>query len=172
MPTRSEQDDPELGTVKIQDSSAQSNLDFAYLPLVEQCPRGFPRLAAFLDTDENFMLYRRFGFLQARTLLYKQDELRVLENKLDRLDKVDAGSNANMLLCRDHDNAERIGLMRQIETNFKEYGENPPMLVEMFKLILCSAAPRSCPRSCSLWPTPGYRLLEYPELLRSKSSPS
>jgi hypothetical protein len=34
--------------------------------------RSNPRLAALLDSDENFMLYRRFGYLQARLLLHKQ----------------------------------------------------------------------------------------------------
>jgi hypothetical protein len=39
--------------------------------IVDQCLAGYPRLAAFLDSDENFMFYGRFGFLQARLLLYK-----------------------------------------------------------------------------------------------------
>src|SRR5215469_11608832 len=39
---------------------------------VYSCPEGYPRLAAFLDSDENFMVYRRFGYLQSRLLLEKQ----------------------------------------------------------------------------------------------------
>ena len=44
----------------------------------------------FLDSDENFMIYRRFGYLYARLLLYKQDELRAFEKRLDRIDRKDA----------------------------------------------------------------------------------
>ena len=33
-------------------------------------------LATFLDSDDCFMVYRRFGFLQSRRLLEKQEELR------------------------------------------------------------------------------------------------
>lgn len=48
--------------------------------------RGYPNLAAYQDSDEEFMLYRRFGYLQARVLLDKQDKLRQLERELDVFD--------------------------------------------------------------------------------------
>lgn len=51
---------------------------------------GYPRVAAFLDSDENFMIYRRFGFLYSRVLLQKQDELRELEETLDEMDQRDS----------------------------------------------------------------------------------
>lgn len=50
---------------------------------------GYPRVAAFLDSDDNFMIYRRFGFLYSRVLLQKQDELRELEKTLDEMDQRD-----------------------------------------------------------------------------------
>lgn len=93
--------------------------------LVEQCPEGYPRLAALLDSDENFMLYRRFGFLQARILLHKQDQLRELEFSLDHLDSLDAKNNPIMLRSRERDDVKqgnRKKLLHEIETNFKEYG--------------------------------------------------
>jgi hypothetical protein len=95
---------------------------------VESCPEGYPHLAAFLDSDENFMQYRRFGYLQSRLLLYKQDELRSLEEELDCLDKED-DDNIMMkryLKSRDLDakrGGERIELLQKIETKFKEYGK-------------------------------------------------
>jgi hypothetical protein len=92
---------------------------------VEECPKGYPRLAAFLDIDENFMLYRRFGFLQARVLLYKQDELRAFETTLDKLDKGDEKNRPRMLLSREQDDADddfRKKLMLEIEHKFKDYG--------------------------------------------------
>jgi hypothetical protein len=93
--------------------------------LVLSCPEGYPRLAAFLDSDENFMLYRRFGFLHARLLLYKQDELRRLEMELDNMDQTDAKENPIILQSRRKDDAEvgeRKKLLQTIDLKLKEYG--------------------------------------------------
>ncbi|KAG9194062.1 hypothetical protein G6011_04097 [Alternaria panax] len=49
--------------------------------------RGYPNLAAFLDSDDSFALYRRFGYLQSRLLLRKQEELRTLEADLQATEK-------------------------------------------------------------------------------------
>ncbi|TVY68658.1 hypothetical protein LSUE1_G008301 [Lachnellula suecica] len=95
-------------------------------PVVEQCPEGYPRLAALLDSDENFMLYRRFGFLQARILLNKQDELRELEKDLDRMDKVDQKNSPGVLRSREKDDAlsgRRKKLLADIEERFKDYAQ-------------------------------------------------
>ena len=75
------------------------------------------------------MIYRRFGFLQARILLYKQDELRSLEEDLDNLDKYDSnrGEEGTMILkSRDSDDASsgrRKSLIKEIQVAFKEYCE-------------------------------------------------
>lgn len=96
--------------------------------LVDSCPEGYPQLAAFLDSDENFMLYRRFGYLQARILLHKQDELRALETKLDTLDKKDNEhqDTKRYLKSRDRDDkrkdSKRKALLHEIEIVYKEYG--------------------------------------------------
>lgn len=90
--------------------------------IVANCPEGYPHLAAFLDSDENFMLYRRFGFLQARILLNKQDELRELEVKLDYMDSM---STPEVLQSRGIDvykSDNRKNLLVTIEKKFKEYG--------------------------------------------------
>lgn len=95
-------------------------------------PEGYPSVATFLDSDENFMLYRRFGYLQARLLLDKQDDLRRLEAKLDKLDKeVSEGDRSVNLSTRDlkpEDVKIRGTLMDEIERRFCEYGEQimPP----------------------------------------------
>ncbi|KAJ9605812.1 hypothetical protein H2200_009661 [Cladophialophora chaetospira] len=47
---------------------------------------GWPRLSAAFDSDKNFMIYRRFGFLRTRLLTYHQDVLREMEENLDKLD--------------------------------------------------------------------------------------
>ncbi|KAE8443151.1 hypothetical protein EG329_002320 [Mollisiaceae sp. DMI_Dod_QoI] len=93
---------------------------------LEECAEGYPRLAAFLDSDENFMLYRRFGFLQARILLYKQDELRELEEELDGMDNRDAKTRARKLKSRERDDAQcedRKILIAKITRTFNEYAE-------------------------------------------------
>lgn len=56
---------------------------------VESYPIGYPRQAVFADSDESFMLYRRFGYIHSRLLLYKQDELRELEASLHNMDLLD-----------------------------------------------------------------------------------
>ncbi|KAL5418912.1 hypothetical protein PMIN03_000755 [Paraphaeosphaeria minitans] len=60
---------------------------------VSASPQGYPRLAAFLDSDESFMIYRRCGFIQSRLLLDKQDQLCELERKLEKMDRIEAKSD-------------------------------------------------------------------------------
>lgn len=72
------------------------------------------------------MLFRRFGFLQKRLLLYKQDELREMETELDILDKIDEIHNPGVLVSRVSDDIEspkRRQLIADIEIKFKEYGQ-------------------------------------------------
>jgi hypothetical protein len=114
---------------------------------VHLTPRGYPRLAAFLDSDDNFKLYRRFGYLQSRVLLEKQDDLRQLERELERLDQQDKEADEELLRTRDpidldemehsyrfaigsdtesieEDNiTKRKRLLKLIAINIKEYGE-------------------------------------------------
>jgi hypothetical protein len=95
------------------------------LCVVEDCPRGYPHLAVFIDSDESFMLYRRFGFLQSRILLNKQGQLRDLEALLDRCDEEDAALDPKLLMDRARDERNkrpRVQLLGEIEQRFKEYG--------------------------------------------------
>ena len=55
---------------------------------VDEAPDGYPRLAAFVDSDPNFMIYRRFGYLRTRLLLYYQAGLQDLEERLDEKDEM------------------------------------------------------------------------------------
>jgi hypothetical protein len=96
--------------------------------IVDSCPEGYPRLAAFLDSDENFMLYRRFGFLQTRLLLNKQAELREHEKALDRLDEEDKTRSPSRLKSREKDNAgdgRWKTLLWDIQNTWVEYSEHP-----------------------------------------------
>jgi hypothetical protein len=95
------------------------------LSAVDACPAGYPRLAAFLDSDDCFSVYRRFGFLQSRLLLNKQDKLRQLEEALDSLDLSEAKADEHRPQTRDL--PEEVGARRQrlltaIEGEFTSYG--------------------------------------------------
>lgn len=72
------------------------------------------------------MVYRRFGYLQARLLLHKQDVLRELEDDLDRMDAVDVSRDPDSMRLRedsDIENPQRKALFLEIEKKFKEYGK-------------------------------------------------
>jgi hypothetical protein len=73
--------------------------------IVSRCPEGYPQLAAFLSSEENFMIYRKFGYQQSRLLLHKQDELRHLERELDRKDRVHERTSPHDLRSRERDDA-------------------------------------------------------------------
>lgn len=89
-------------------------------------PEGYPQLAAFLNSDENFLMCRKFGFLHQRVLLYRQDELRDLEDRLIMLDDEDREDNPRLLKSRmmddAHENSIRKGLIETIDQKLKEYG--------------------------------------------------
>ncbi|KAG4439048.1 hypothetical protein IFR05_005476 [Cadophora sp. M221] len=54
---------------------------------VDDFEKGYPQLAAFVDSNDTFANYRRFGRLSTRLLLHMQNDLNDLEKKLDALDK-------------------------------------------------------------------------------------
>ena len=101
---------------------------------------GFPSLAAFIASDKGKTthIYRRFERLGARNLLYIQDELAELENRLDEFDREDARQpreekkslrNYSLLMDRvaeeDSDEREyqRLKLILKIRERMKEYRE-------------------------------------------------
>lgn len=103
---------------------------------MEDHPVGYPRQAAYADSDESFMIYRRFGYIHARLLMYRQDELRELEDTLSEMDKKDAKDpdpdRQACLKSRDLDEEnrelpgrDRIALLNQIEEKSLKYGNLP-----------------------------------------------
>ena len=93
---------------------------------IDSHPRGYPKLAAFMNSDENFAVCRRFGFLHQRVLLYRQDELRALEDQLIRLDDEDAEEAPQVLKSRKLDDVRegsfRKALIQEIDNKLHEYG--------------------------------------------------
>lgn len=95
-----------------------------------KCESGYPYLATFLDSDENFMIFRRFGFLHTRLLLHTQDELRIMEKELDQMDQRDSFQNIKLLQCRVDDNLRkdevpqtRTALLSRIEAAILKYDQ-------------------------------------------------
>lgn len=56
---------------------------------MEDHPKGYPRIAAYINSDVDTALFRRFGDLHARSLLYMEVELTDLGAKLTKLDEDD-----------------------------------------------------------------------------------
>jgi len=96
---------------------------------VEKHPKGYPRVAAYLNSDGNSAHFRRFGDLHIRILLYKQTKLTDLEARLAQLDQDDAEKkdtrwrNAYSIYLDDGKRNEvRRDLMEQIDKTITEYG--------------------------------------------------
>ena len=73
------------------------------------------------------MMCRRFGFLHARILLYRQDEIAQLERKLVAMDDEDVDIAPEALKSRKFDDARteepsRKSLINAIDEKLKEYG--------------------------------------------------
>ena len=110
--------------------------EFLYMTLVvEDFPKGFPRLACFLDSDNSFLVYRRFGTVFSRLLLNKQDEMREMEEVLLVMDKIDDGpENSVYLKSRTEDVrrgniphgllGSRPQMMEKLEKKALEYGQS------------------------------------------------
>jgi len=97
---------------------------------LESFPNGYSRLAAFIDSDIDLVMYRRFGQLHSRSLLYRQAEITALEEKLASLDRADAQDpqtvwkNHTTISHEDgYMNEERKELMELIDIKLKEYSD-------------------------------------------------
>lgn len=94
--------------------------------IVDDHPNGYPRFAAFMNSDENFLMCRKYGFLHNRVLLYRQDELRELEQKLLALDKEANATDDIRLKSRTQEEMksdERRKLINRIDDKLREYND-------------------------------------------------
>lgn len=85
---------------------------------------GYPNLAVFKSSSDSFALYRRFGYLQSRLLLEKQDDLRILEQRLEDYDRADISTSYTRALAEDV-LLPRQTLLAEIELAFNAYGMLP-----------------------------------------------
>jgi hypothetical protein len=95
---------------------------------VDRFPRGYPRLAAFIDSDKDTVLFRKFGVLSAQSLLYKEVEITELEAQLDELNKKDEGDpdnewrlSYNLSLNDGENNEKRRDLIEKIDKKLEVY---------------------------------------------------
>lgn len=88
----------------------------------------------FLDSDEQFGIYRRFGIVHARLLIWAQDELRELEQDLMNMDDYDnlKEDGDDYLMSRENDvgrddlppgKESRVELLGRLKQKTLEYGE-------------------------------------------------
>ncbi|OTA56799.1 hypothetical protein K449DRAFT_451330 [Hypoxylon sp. EC38] len=95
------------------------------LSIVEQrldgYKEGYPRLGAFLALDRNNLIFRRFGYLQARVLLNIQDQLREYEEKLVSLEKECEDYGVQSREAGDQHSRKRIELLQKIENKLERY---------------------------------------------------
>ncbi|KAF8246666.1 hypothetical protein K440DRAFT_326986 [Wilcoxina mikolae CBS 423.85] len=81
---------------------------------------GYRGLSNFLDSNREFLVFRRFGRLNVRNILYLQDELCELQEQLDRRD--DFGGNGGATR-RDEKDLERLELMNKCRSLLREYND-------------------------------------------------
>ena len=82
---------------------------------------GYKKYSWFLASDDDFLIFRRFGTLNARVLLLLQDELTVAETKLKTLDEEYSLKNAPRL----HNGSFRI------EQGEEKHQERRKLLLEI-----------------------------------------
>lgn len=80
-----------------------------------------------MNSDPSLAMFRRFGKIRIRSLLYKQDHLAELERRLYVLD-LKEDDQVNLSSRRFDNNAERKEIMAEIDIALKDYGISSPML--------------------------------------------
>ena len=101
---------------------------------MENHPKGYPRTAAYIDSDVDTALFRRFGILHARILLYMEVELTELEARLAKLDEDDTAEEetewkvVNSIHHKNgRKNDDRKALVDELKGKLAVYGMNLPI---------------------------------------------
>ena len=92
-----------------------------------RCLDGFPSFSHFIAGDSQEAIYRKFGSLSARNLLYQQSELHHLEHELEIYDNEDAHDLNNVPAQQrarlwDHyslDDSDDARLRRELQAKIK-----------------------------------------------------
>jgi DNA-binding transcriptional regulator/RsmH inhibitor MraZ len=100
---------------------------------VDDYPKGFPRLAAFQNSDDDLVIFRVFNQSHIRILIQDEVEITKLEEDLKKLDFADDTNKATNYRLKNtmHEDgwdAERVNLMQKLRTKLIEYGKLPKEL--------------------------------------------
>lgn len=88
---------------------------------------GYRGFSAFLASDNDFLIFRRFGSLNARLLLFLQDQIAVLEEKLEKLEQKHMAEDAKDIhhgSFRHEVLPQRIMLLENIHQKVREYSKH------------------------------------------------
>lgn len=103
------------------------NPNLAKFLTVEDHTEGYPQLAAYHSADPNFRIYRRFGTVRNRLILYKQWKITLLERELARLDVEDDILDNKRAMSIETDEQEhesrRSVALEKLDAALKQYGE-------------------------------------------------
>ncbi|KAL8945877.1 MAG: hypothetical protein Q9222_007643, partial [Ikaeria aurantiellina] len=97
-----------------------------HISSIDDHPRGYPKLAAFMNSSDNFLMCRKFAFLHTRVLLHRQDELAEMEKSLIAMDDEDVELDELALQSRRRDDdrneePSRRSLIDKIDNKLKDY---------------------------------------------------
>ncbi|KAG7008743.1 hypothetical protein G7Y79_00004g013270 [Physcia stellaris] len=87
---------------------------------VEDFQSGYPQFSALIGSHSSFQVWRRFLRVRARLLLYKQDELSVLEKQLDQIDNEETRDLFLGNRRRDR-NLQRAEIVTKLEKTLRNY---------------------------------------------------
>lgn len=94
---------------------------------MDNYPDGWPRVAAFLNSSDELLIFRRFGHIHSRLLLDLTVQITALETRLSRLDEEDAKASPEthnpLRTTYDEEgrNAEKEQLIEEIKAKMLEY---------------------------------------------------
>jgi hypothetical protein len=90
---------------------------------------GYRGFSAFLASDNDFLIFRRFGAINARLLLYLQDEIAILEEELEELETECMAKGAEDIhngSFRQEALPERTGLLEALNVKVRQYSKSDP----------------------------------------------
>ena len=89
---------------------------------------GYKGYSDFISSENDFFILRKFSSVSARVALMLQDQVTVLEEKLEALDKMYSRKEAvdvNSGSFRD-DQQDRVDVLEELKDKLMVYGQSPP----------------------------------------------
>ncbi|KAE9365460.1 hypothetical protein N431DRAFT_353909, partial [Stipitochalara longipes BDJ] len=117
---------------------------------------GWPRVAAFLNSDDNFAVFRGFSHVHSRILLMLQVEITKLESKLSELDRHDDASEATHYRLKSTRHEEgwdtaQNDLLEKLRMKVLDYGKWNDLLLKAAQIRALKKTPRRDHRKLFNW---------------------